>query len=432
MITDPQFLVRKKINANFAGWIPTVTGRLSYRHVGDTQYPTVADYANFIANERRYILIAQRRDLSDALIPSLARLTYGLSGAFWFCFCGVSSEAPSDDLAHINGYVCIFKSKKDWEKASAGFLNAVSKIHALQNTLVFDQGDNLVAQFTYAKTFLSAADIKIDCILCRDGEVYFSNPDFLNSNLEENSVNFSRYDGINIQKWIADQAFFFLKDTIHTHQHHNPQSDTILVLQDVEDAYEWHKFILYSLYYHIVSLRRSRRPGSILQAQGFLAYIKSFSGICVSKGRHIPVFQVDALNESLASAMQFSLRREQIKQSAKTTHLSTAAVIMSALAIIAAIISMLVQPYITNKAKKADLIAEYLYPHIDYIILFFISAILLNIFYIIFDIYALRLGIFRGIMRVMLFARRISIVILFILCCIVVACGFVFIHRAII
>lgn len=92
----------------YSGWVPTANGRLSFRHIGDTDYPERTSYANRVdPHDIRYILVRQRRDLSDAMLPQITGVLTNRSGSFDFILSARSNLPTSSDAAEIVGEVFI-------------------------------------------------------------------------------------------------------------------------------------------------------------------------------------------------------------------------------------------------------------------------------------------------------------------------------------
>jgi preprotein translocase subunit SecG len=342
----------------YVGWIPTVNGRLSFRHVGDTRRPTESIFANIDAGPERVIIAYQRRPLSDILFPRIIHWTQDISGDFWFTLTAKSNNSPL--LAdRITGKIHVFKSREDWRDLADQTLRAaIRNLGRLrfsgqtdvpaQANLEFDRARQLVEQY---------ADIEIEFDLERDGEVAFSQPTFKEAALQRASEQFAANDGHNIRKWVADQCYFFLRDSAHAHQHHEPTSDTILILQDRgQDDIQWRKNVIYSLHYAIIRFKRDPDARSALRAMGILAYCKSFIDCCKAKlgdnYEGFPAFNDDALLLSLqAKANEISVA-EQIIANRQGTSLAKAAasrtIVLAFVAIVVATVAILIQPRISN------------------------------------------------------------------------------------
>jgi len=297
------------ISFPYAGWVPTANGRLSFRHIGETRHPSPAIYANIASDARRYILAFQRRNLSDSAFRSITDYICGVSGDFWFAIAATSTEAPDHLGAAINGKIFIFKSKEDWRNGPGDTVRlAIERLNNDRFSLDGNRVERTERDYVSAKDALVAhADIFLAFELRRTGEVYVSEPTFSDPDLEYASASLANEGGHDFQKWIADQSYFFLRDIIHQHQHHEPHVDTILTLQKrTLDEAAWRQHILFSLHYYIISARRTRHPPVLIQAIGVLAYCRSFVGVCRTAGYdndQLPQFETEAIETSLRSSI---------------------------------------------------------------------------------------------------------------------------------
>lgn len=167
--------------------------------------------------------------------------------------------------------------------------------------------------------------------------------------LERRSVEHARKKGNDLLKWVADQAYFFLRDLTHKHQHHSLSSDTILILQERHrDELGWRKNIIFSLQYYIIRSKRFGDVESIYQAQGVLGYCMSFRAICdhvlADKAKTLPIYNDDALIQSLdARAKAQTTRRAEIFERRSIAAYVRTFVLLS-VTILVALLIMLVQP----------------------------------------------------------------------------------------
>ncbi len=204
------------------------------------------------------------------------------------------------------------------------------------------------------------ADIEIEFDLDRNGEVYFSQPEFRERALQDASERLAADEGHDIRKWVADQCYFFLRDATHSHQHHEPHSDTILILQDRKgDDVQWRKNVIFSLHYAIIRFKRDTDARSALRAIGILAYCKSFTACSKArlKARFVdfPEFNDDALMLSLQAKSQEITTAEQIvanRLNAEFARAATARTIAFAFAaLLIAGIAILIQPRISQQEE---------------------------------------------------------------------------------
>ena len=350
------------ISRPYVGWIPTVNGRLPFRHVGDTRQPTESIFANLDTGTDRVIVAYQRRPLSDILFPRLIHWYHNISGDFWFTLTALSNNSPL--LAdRVSGKIHVFKSKEDWRKQADHAMR--SQIQTI-NSLRFENSGDVatLAHLAYDRSRKIAeegADIEIEFDLERNGEVYFSQPVFKEKPLQEASERFAISDGHNIRKWVADQCYFFLRDATHAHQHHESTSDTILILQDRRnDDIQWRKNVIYSLHYAIIRFKRDPDARSALRAMGILAYCNSFTECCRMKLKDqfigFPEFNNDSLLLSLRAKSDEISTAEQIISNRHSAELERAAtsrtIALLLVAILIAGIAILIQPRISAQEKS--------------------------------------------------------------------------------
>ena len=289
----------------FAGWVPTANGRLSFRHIGEARHPTTSKYANISTNDQRFVVAYQKRPLSDVLFQPIIHYLFDMSGLFWFGLSTRSIGVPGAIHA-MCGNISIFKSREDWKSGAENTVrDAINQLNTVRLSLDKSRDEQISHYFKLATTTLTqTADVNIEFILYRTGEVFFARPTFSDKDLEYASLSFAKEGGHDFARWISDQAFFFLRDLTHQHQHHSPSVDTILILQESNSAdTAWRNNIVYSLYYYIIRSKRFKDAISLFQAAGILGYCKSFKEICVRRRSSMAIefkeYNDEALMQSL-------------------------------------------------------------------------------------------------------------------------------------
>lgn len=338
---------------SYVGWIPTANGRLSFRHIGEARQPTPSKYANVATSTERIIVAYQRRNLSDSVFRSVTDWVCRRSGDFWFAVSARSTAAPSDIEGNVRGQIHIFKSKADWRSGpQESVRKAIDDLNAARLSLAADRNSSLDAAYDRADNALrTSADISLDFELIRDGELRVSIPTFSDSDLAFASREFAESDGHDFDKWIADQAYFFLRDIAHQHQHHDDDVDTILILQKRDDDdIAWRRNIIFSLHFYIISARRMRSIHSLIRSRGVLAYYKSFASLSKLKLKErfaeIPVFQDDALKDSLDAAIEERQYLESIECRENSRATNARLMLLAIIAPILALIGVAIQPHI--------------------------------------------------------------------------------------
>jgi hypothetical protein len=344
---------------SYAGWIPSANSRLSFRHIGESRHPTESKYANLTTASQRIVVAYQRRPLSDVLFSGLLHRIFGLEGDFWFVFTGASVGVPGHADA-LSGSVFVFKSKDDWRaKGEPKIRPTIQRLNLLVHARNNGRDDEIGSRAQRCTMDLQeSADIEIEYYLYRTGEIYFRRPKFSDSELHTESTSFAQIHGHDLSKWLADQAYFFVRDIAHTHQHHVRSSDTILILQDLEDDVSWRRKTIFAIYYYIIRSKRFSDARSMHQAMGILGYCKSFKGICRERypddeQLDIPPFNDLALEQSIiARANEIAVLDAQNLAAATISMTRSANLRMFALAIVAiftALFAMFVQPLVGHQ-----------------------------------------------------------------------------------
>ncbi|WP_145657787.1 hypothetical protein [Bradyrhizobium stylosanthis] len=301
--------------------------------------------------------------MSDILFPRIIHRVRNISGEFWFVLTGRSNASPL--LAdRICGHIWIYKSKEDWRREANPIVRtSIQEINAQRFSYSADRETLASLAYNRACSSLAAtADICIEYELYRDGETTFSVPQFRELALEEASTQFAKNAGHDLQKWVADQGYFFLRDMGHMHQHHQPHTDTILILQDRDAAdTQWRKNIIYSLHYAIIRLKRDADIRSTWRSMGILAYCSSFA-LCSqrrlgSRFTGFPEFNEGPLERSLQAkaneilVAEQSFANEQSRRFSRASSVRTIAI--AAIAIVIAVLAILIQPRISEAEKGA-------------------------------------------------------------------------------
>jgi hypothetical protein len=352
------------------GWVPTANGRLSFRHVGESRNPTESRNANLACKTRRIILAYQRRPLSDALFSHVVHFVCGMEGSFWFVLTAESIGVPGD-TDELTGKIYIYKSKSNWRGVGEPIVRQrLIDLSKLANSLAVDREDAANRLFDEVVDGLEkTADIEVNYHLFRTGEIYIGKPIFIDPHLRSASLNFAETtSGLDFNKWMADQAYFFLRDITHVHQHHSPSSDTILILQnrDDEEDFTWRRRIIFALNHYIIRSKRFPDSTSLFQASGVLAYCESFQAICMESTDNkftVPRFNNEALRQSINSRVSEITTRATEKFAESSIRITKAAntriFALTFAAIVTALIVMLVQPMIdTGKYPKLHNLAE--------------------------------------------------------------------------
>lgn len=285
----------------YAGWIPNVLGRLSF-----TTYRSQL-LGNVSGDRVDFIFEIEQRDLLDTIAflsangtvgrylqEFVAQKVFGISGKFLFIFI---SEFNEDNDA-LEGEVRVV--------AEAFHSDAINEIKCVPHEVTLD--------FTKTHRFIdkNSPEIlgnpgywKAAVSIERSGEVR------IDTGLSTDDPQSRQNDSV-----IAEQIYYFLKDLFHNHQHHDPNSDSIITVTRTEDNNPdlWIDQVHHSLFRAIVRYKRYQTEKQISKSLGILAYTKAFEKTLSKKGR-IKKFQTNHLKDSLTVAQDDARQKRIIRTS---------------------------------------------------------------------------------------------------------------------
>jgi hypothetical protein len=333
------------VSSTYKGWIPTASGKLSYSIIGSSKYPTPAKTANIADLDFRHIVSFQKRPLNDSAFPVLKRLLvnalFNQNGTFWFAFIAQGLNSPINESNEIRGTIFIFSDKDQWKEL-------VPKIKKFQGYLKkFPHLDNDTSLEDYFKdkqsnllqglepNCMATIEVKLE----RNGvatleyvKSKISNPSPMRVDIDSS---------ISLQELVCQQAFFYLKDITHEHQHHSQKTDTMVglhLIKDDESEAIWYSRTLKRLYKKVLEFKRSKDQNIYASTLGLLAYVDSFCSIAKEKldteeYLKIPIKNHETLKSSIkASEDQGSQKytdRKRVVDTVRTTIFSLIGVFLS-------------------------------------------------------------------------------------------------------
>jgi hypothetical protein len=280
------------VRKHFRGWIPTVSGALSFSVFGETRHPSRAVVANVADDRIRYVAVYQFRDAADVLVPFrsiLSPFLFGIDGRIWFAFLAHTEHVTGKHQYHLVGRAFMFTDLTRWKREVRPGLEGFQR--HLRNFLFHDHvnlGNYASSQYANitdlcTRTCSFFADVKIR----RSGTTDLSFPFPLEVGrgapvLPSDPVKLSH-----IVKILASQLFFFLKDIGHRHQHHQETTDQIVLLYEVQggDDDTWRNNTLFSIYRKVIQIKRDPHISTFSDALGLIAYAESFAKISHDENR---------------------------------------------------------------------------------------------------------------------------------------------------
>ncbi|MQU91739.1 hypothetical protein [Sinorhizobium meliloti] len=296
----------------YKGWVPTVNGRLSFKIIGETRYPTEPEYVNSADGSHLYVAALQSRQLSDVLFEPVAGRLLGYSGRFEFILCARSRKVRSSPDSKLIGRIFLFhRSTFANSKAKGIFRSRVKSMRALDPGALNPGLKEEYLQLSQA--LRSRCDLYMDVVVNRDGIVTLSHLKWGDQRLERNTEQHAVAIGFDLEHGIADQMYFFVRDLTHQHQHHGNDADTIITTQRQEkpDDMSWCLEIMYSLYFHIITVKRKENPSEHVRALGILAYLQSYKNIIkrrkelIQSDLKLPEFDDASSKESIKATKDY-------------------------------------------------------------------------------------------------------------------------------
>ena len=291
---------------SYKAWVPTVNGRLSFRVIGETHYPTRPQYANLRLGSHQYVVVRQVRNTSDVLFRRILSKIFGLEGDFEYFLAArarIDRNAPD---AKLIGKLYLFRTFSEKRRLVH---NRLGVLFSRYRKLERNPFSEIKLRETYIAThriLFDNAEISADVILARNGVITITDVRWHDQELLTRSVEYAEHIHSNIDADVADQLYFFVRDIAHHHQHHSPDADTIITAYAIYgDDNSWYNDVLYSLYFHIIATKRRESFSEQVRALGVLAYIRSFEEIAIADGCNLPTFNRQATKESIEASRAY-------------------------------------------------------------------------------------------------------------------------------
>jgi len=243
----------------YYGWVPTITGRLSFSTIGTGKNPE-KEFKFFKAlGPSRCTVVAQKRRTTDAVLGRFGDFLNRRrkrEGHSVFVFFGETNK--NTEFSILSG-PCVELDEVKFEELKP-HLEELGKLRNKEE--VRSKFEDCAKQFLEAAAVRPGAYSAIE--IQRDGKA---------------KISFVPDDRVNQQVAgiLASQVFFFLRDITHIHQHHAPATDTILDVTPVSAGEDgWKRETLYSLYRWVIHRKRDKSLVSLINCTGVLAYAEAF------------------------------------------------------------------------------------------------------------------------------------------------------------
>lgn len=293
---------------SFAGWVPNVSGHLSFSQVDPRGRQGTFNHQPDLDHPRTIIVHRSRLVQDYPFWNWLVRL-FRPSAKADFLMLAESGDtvAPhmrggaivevDDDQGALYGVLAVLPD--DDKQASRRIKkDLIGKIDQTVADSLARRAQGLIAPGERAASdLLVELNAKRSHVACyvmrfaifRTGEcrIWFDLPEFLGRDV---AVEPPTADELLTANALPSQAYYFVKDLLHAHYHHNPSSDQILQLtritgsaatavQNASDEVRWRFVTLRGLVRVVIELRQGRSLHGHKRALGIVAYANSFQSL---------------------------------------------------------------------------------------------------------------------------------------------------------
>jgi len=263
----------------FRGWIPAVSGRLSFTVFGITSNPKPAESANVADAHCRYLVAYQKRVAGDALAPYF----YHLNDKFWFVFIATTEDDNKFPQQFLVGDAFIFSDADPWYNT---VLPEILKLQEMMHSYSGEFNGDL-------KQYIGTNDADLTSI-CKQSCLFNGSVKISRTGTTSITIDWPQKDSPHtvvlpetggrrdyLIHNLAAQLFFFLKDLGHRHQHHHPRTDTVVDLHRYDGVNDvpWRLSTLYSIYRKIIIFKRNPHIANFNNCIGLVAYARAFESI---------------------------------------------------------------------------------------------------------------------------------------------------------
>ena len=278
----------------FRGWVPTITGKLSFSQVGSDSQNKQDDTVVNHLGEGRELFAIQNRVSRDGPLP--IRLQFLLnrnpkqiflikasvvSGATMSGRFG-KNDLPiwvTDEQGTLSGKIFIYSCPIPFRKREHKDLPGWKRVKALRQEIVLSSGFK-----SRELQFLKKTNIEDIITACDPAETFYCF-DFTISRSGQCTLianNIGVFPQASRKESLARQAFFCLRDLIHKHYHHGKSDHELIGMcynlfpSTGYDDLTWRRETLYGLTRMALKNRRAGKIKDNKNALGVLAYARSF------------------------------------------------------------------------------------------------------------------------------------------------------------
>jgi hypothetical protein len=285
----PAFFMINKTNKTYIGWVPTILGRLSWTLIGIVSQR--GHVSRFPKDQNGVFIVHQRRDLGDAYFKRVrSAFNWFKSEVFgslglettntifnYYCVAVKDGEVLKGRVLTTTARNTVISDWIDEEKKKNPTLDEIQLAQTISDKVknfVLAHNEN-VKNRDYGR-FKNRAIHSTEFVLKRNGIAKITVVPAVESPEADSSTDYSDQSVLNL----AEQAFYFLRDISHIHQHHSSTSECQINLRECDPENSWAENIHKDLQRAIVHARRAKSdPTALHNALGITQYIRSFEKI---------------------------------------------------------------------------------------------------------------------------------------------------------
>lgn len=320
---------------NFAGWVPCVTGQLSFSMIGRLDGQTEANLAINTDPPKRFVTVFQSRQTTDLpYFKSLVRLFRPWSVSNYLMVAstsrfdrsdeGADGRNIEDDIGVLRGKVFVFGYQQNYENQILSrfrigeIKKAIQKAARPRTAEVSEQyaaelADFLAYQIRSLKR-RKVGPLEVDFVLFRTGELRLSGQ-ALHASEPVQKMDAERRK--KFSKSLLHQVYYFIKESAHHHYHHDRDQDNILPLKRYgsDCDVDWRRETLWALTRAVLEKRRRPKLDWQKRAMGILSYADAFQTHVARFVRSSTDFRKDQESSAVA---EYDF--DHVRQSLLSTH----------------------------------------------------------------------------------------------------------------
>lgn len=342
----------------YCGWIPTVSGWLSFSHAGSVQEShyilNSISFNNTLQNKNGLPVITsyQRRNLSDRPLSSFPKYfhTHQVRRGYWDFFTILVLNPKN---SRMEGKVWIVSSLAKTNKIQ----ESIDAIKSKNNYSEYDI-DHLRKYIDSACMEAKAAWYCASTTISRDGtcDIYgISRSDAqILAEVREKEQNINS-EARKASDWLcAFETYSFLKDLFHRHKYHSLDDDTIAPLVE-KTTCDWAEKTKQCLHSSVIAFSRNTKEIEQLQdARGLLSYHTTFSIIHEKSDSELKKIPTTNLDNSIKNSIE---KEDTARKDLRALH----AFIFAALFIPFAVVKQFIPDFFEKNSREIIISYGFIY-----------------------------------------------------------------------